>query len=56
MVEGTEIPLWGMEVDPEKAQQDFRASSAKDGGKVGVCSKKVIFLVDNSNCQDRQAF
>ena len=31
-VEGTDLPLWGMEVDPEQAKEEFRASMAKDSG------------------------
>jgi hypothetical protein len=31
-VEGTDLPLWGMEVDPEAAKEEFRASMAKDSG------------------------
>ena len=31
-VEGTDLPLWGMEVDPEEAKDELRASMAKDDG------------------------
>ena len=31
-VEGTDLPLWGMEVDPEQAKDELRASMAKDDG------------------------
>lgn len=34
-LEGTDLPVWGMEIDPDEAKERFRASSAKDGGKVG---------------------
>ena len=33
-LEGTDLPIWGMEIDPEEAKEQFRAYSAKDGGKV----------------------
>lgn len=32
-VEGTDLPLWGMEIDPEEAKEEFRASLAVDGGE-----------------------
>ena len=32
-VEGTDLPLWGMEIDPEEAKEEFRASLASDGGE-----------------------
>ena len=34
-VEGTALPLWGLEIDTEQATSDFRAFSARDEGKVG---------------------
>lgn len=37
MVSGTDLPLWGMEIDPERAKADFRASAAAGGGKAS-CS------------------
>lgn len=40
-VEGTALPLWGLEIDPERAKEDFRAYNAKDGGK--VCNIWLIF-------------
>ena len=33
-IEGTELPLWAMEIDTEKATADFRASSKAGKGKV----------------------
>ncbi len=33
-IEGTELPLWAMEIDAEKATADFRASSKAGKGKV----------------------
>ncbi|KAK9851904.1 hypothetical protein WJX84_008222 [Apatococcus fuscideae] len=35
-IEGTELPLWAMEIDTEKATSDFRASSAAGKGKGGI--------------------
>ena len=32
MVGGTDLPLWGMEIDPDAARAEFRASTAKDDG------------------------
>ena len=32
-VEGTELPLWGMEIDPEKARDAFRAFAGRDSGQ-----------------------
>ncbi len=34
-VEGTALPLWGLEIDPDRAKEDFRAFNARDNGKVG---------------------
>ena len=34
-VEGTALPLWGLEIDPDRAKEDFRAFNAGDDGKVG---------------------
>ena len=31
-VQGTDLPLWGMEIDPERAKDAFRAATAKDDG------------------------
>jgi len=40
-VEGTDLPLWGMEVDPEQAKDELRASMAKDDGAGAKVHKKV---------------
>ena len=35
-LEGTDLPVWAMEIDPDKAKQQFRSYSASDKGtKVG---------------------
>ena len=34
MVAGTDVPLWGMEIDPDESTKRFRASSAADKGQV----------------------
>jgi arsenite-transporting ATPase len=36
LVAGTDLPLWGMEIDPEEAQQEFMAFNASNspGGQV----------------------
>lgn len=34
-VEGTALPLWGLEIDPDRAKDEFRAFNARDDGKVG---------------------
>ena len=39
MIAGTDLPLWGMEIDPEKAKAEFRASAAAGNGKVSRCIK-----------------
>ena len=31
-LEGTDLPVWGMEIDPDKAKQQFRSYSATDKG------------------------
>jgi len=37
-LEGTDLPVWGMEIDPDKAKQQFRNYSATDkGNKVNIC-------------------
>ena len=37
-LEGTDLPVWGMEIDPDKAKQQFRNYSASDkGNKVNIC-------------------
>ena len=33
MIAGTDLPLWGLEIDSDEAAQRFRASSAADSGK-----------------------
>lgn len=35
-LEGTDLPVWGMEIDPDKAKQQFRNYSATDKGNKGV--------------------
>jgi len=36
-LEGTDLPVWGMEIDPDKAKQQFRNYSATDkGNKVSI--------------------
>ena len=35
-VEGTALPLWGLEIDPDRARDDFRAFNARDDGKVSI--------------------
>lgn len=38
-LEGTDLPVWGMEIDPDKAKQQFRSYSASDkGSKVRMLS------------------
>eukprot|EP00850_Spirogloea_muscicola_P015531 SM000120S25680 [mRNA] locus=s120:64382:68504:+ [translate_table: standard] len=32
-VEGTDLPLFAMEINPEQAREEFRGATAKDGGK-----------------------
>ncbi|CAI5459057.1 unnamed protein product [Closterium sp. Yama58-4] len=32
-VEGTDLPLFAMEIDPEQAREEFRSATGKDGGK-----------------------
>jgi arsenite/tail-anchored protein-transporting ATPase len=32
-VEGTDLPLWGMEIDVEDAKAELREATGKDGGK-----------------------
>lgn len=43
-VEGTALPLWGLEIDPDRAKEDFRAFNARDDGKVGhiACRESVL--------------
>ena len=37
-LEGTDLPVWGMEIDPDKAKQQFRNYSVTDkGNKVNIC-------------------
>jgi hypothetical protein len=31
--EGTDLPLWGMEIDVEAAKTDLREATGRDGGK-----------------------
>ena len=38
-VEGTDLPLWGLEVDPDAARAEWSAAASRDGG-AGV--KKVL--------------
>ena len=48
-IEGTELPLWAMEIDTEKATSDFRASSAAGKGKVS-CRIHLFLAEFASNC------
>ena len=44
-VEGTALPLWGLEIDPDRAKEDFRAFNARDNGKVGcVWPYQALFM------------
>lgn len=37
-IEGTDLPIWGMEIDPDQAQQDFKAfARGKGQDNVQVC-------------------
>ena len=59
-VEGTDLPLWGMEVDPEQAKDELRASMAKDDGagakvlhrKLSLCTATLsaIYLAPALRC------
>ncbi len=33
LIEGTDLPIWGMEIDPEAEKDVFRSYVARDGGK-----------------------
>ena len=41
-VEGTALPLWGLEIDPDRARDDFRAFNARDDGKVSSAQSSPI--------------
>ena len=32
-LEGTDLPVWALEIDPDQAVSAFRTASAEDGGK-----------------------
>jgi arsenite-transporting ATPase len=36
-VEGTDLPLWGLEIDTEEAKQEFLSSSAQNNTGGNVC-------------------
>ena len=36
LVEGTDIPLWGLEIDPEESKEEFSAFNATKTGRVRV--------------------
>lgn len=35
LIEGTDLPLWGMEIDTEREKERFKAWSAGEGGAAG---------------------
>ena len=40
LVEGTDLPLWGMEIDPEEGKREFMENSAQNNtGEGGACKK-----------------
>ena len=43
MVAGTDVPLWGMEIDPDESTKRFRASSAADKGQVRHVAKALTY-------------
>jgi len=44
-VEGTALPLWGLEIDPDRAKEDFKAFNARDDGKVSILGGLKIFAI-----------
>ena len=50
-VEGTELPLWGLEIDPERARDAFRAFAGKDGGQVPACCRGRASALFNCICR-----
>lgn len=36
-LEGTDLPIWGMEIDADDARRTFQAVSPEEGGKVEIC-------------------
>ena len=49
-VEGTELPLWGLEIDPERARDAFRAFAGKDNGQARAARPRAVHT-----CAPRQA-
>ena len=48
-LEGTDLPVWGMEIDPDKAKQQFRSYSATEkGNKVGANLCTVLLAICNA--------
>ena len=48
LVEGTDLPLWGLEINPEKEKEKFRAYTA--GGRLldearGGCQQVTLVVV-----------
>jgi len=41
-VEGTELPLWGLEIDPERARDAFRAFAGKDNGQARAARRRAV--------------
>lgn len=37
LIEGVDLPLWGMEIDPEKAKDEFRSFAGRNEGQVRPC-------------------
>lgn len=47
LVQGVDLPLWGMEIDPEKAKDEFRSFAARNDGQAGAL---LALLAPFSNC------
>ena len=45
-IAGTDLPLWGLEIDADEASQRFRASSAADGGQARATCRRSCLAPD----------
>jgi arsenite/tail-anchored protein-transporting ATPase len=41
LVAGVDLPLWGMEIDPDKAKEEFRSFAGRNEGNVG-CPRALL--------------
>ncbi len=44
LLQGTDLPLWGLEIDPEEAKREFFAERAGEDGSAGPSAASQVGL------------